>query len=72
MGWTYTQLWRRPYLGSKFDSTSWFNLKLLVKPEMPFVSISGEWGSFRVVVLVPEQDPVWGGHAAAGDMPSST
>lgn len=42
MGWTYTQLWRRPHLGSNFDSTIWFNLKLLVKPEMPSISISGE------------------------------
>lgn len=72
MGWTYTQLWRRPHLGSNFDSSSWFNLKLVVKPEMASVSISGEWGSFRVVVLVPEQDPIWGGHVAAGAMPSST
>lgn len=39
---------------------------------MASVSIAGEWGSFRVVVFVPEQDPIWGGHVAAGDMPSST
>lgn len=48
------------------------DLEQLSSPFQASVSLSGEWGPCTVVALGLERAPTWGGHIAAGDVPSDT